>query len=167
MITYIIVIVILVCGVIAGRRALTNPNPLLMAADENRLGEMYGHTRDVKLKGFTAAGSALDGKLILTNKRLIWTRYDEKRHSLQLFPDDILGVKITEKGIISKSPALQITYRLSRAKKPKVATWMAPEDAVANGNPLIFMADEKFKNPHSVNSFAQLLTSWKACSGKA
>lgn len=91
---------------------------------------MYGKTRDVTLGGFTAAGSAIEGKVILTSKRLIYTRYDEKKHAFAVGPNELISVQVGEKGFLKKTPTLSISFTRGSRRKPKVVTWEVPEKAL-------------------------------------
>lgn len=168
LIAFIIAAIVIVIGISLARKAVEHPKQVPLAPDENRLGEMFGKTRDVTLGGFTAAGSALEGKLVLTTKRLLYTRYDEKWHAFTIVPDDLISVEVGQTGFLFKKPTLKITFLRGRRRKKKVVRWVVPEKATVAGNPLLFVGDKSWVNPNTAASFSELLKTWKAgASGNA
>ncbi len=170
-----VALILVVVGIILGRRSMRKPKQIPLAPDEKRLGEMYGKTRDVTLGGFIAAGSAFEGKLVLTSKRLVYTRYDEKHHAFTISPNDLIGVKVEdislndliglkveEKGMLAKKPTLRITFSCGARRKPKTVTWLVPEKVTVAGNTLVFMGDKSYDNPNTATTFAALLERWRA-----
>ena len=160
-IALVVAAIVIIIAIYLGRRAMERPKAISLDPDERRIGEMYAKTRDVTLGGFTAAGSAIEGKVILTSKRLIYTRYDEKRHAFAIGPNDLISVEVGEKGFLKKTPTLRIAFSRGPRRKPKVVTWKVPEKATAAGNSLLFMSDKTYKNPNTAVSFAALLEKWK------
>jgi len=160
-IAFIIAAIVIVIGIYLGRRAMERPKRISLDPDERRIGEMYGKTRDVTLGGFTAAGSAIEGKVILTSKRLIYMRYDEKKHAFAIEPNELISVQVGEKGFLKKTPTLSISFTRGPRRKPKVVTWEVPEKATSAGNLLLFMSDKTYDNPNTAYSFAFLLEKWK------
>jgi hypothetical protein len=162
MLTLIIVIVTFSAIAYYGRMAIEQPKPFVMDTDEKRITEMYGKTRDVKLRGFTIAGSAFEGKLVLTSKRLIYTRYDETRHALSITPKELISIEVGETGWLSKTPSLKISYKRSGRKKPKTITWAVPEKVKVEGMWLVFIKDKSYHNPNTPEKFARLLDRWRS-----
>ncbi|MDI6792880.1 MAG: hypothetical protein QME81_08455 [bacterium] len=154
---FVLAAIIIIIAARMGRKAIKEPKGIKVEAGETRIGEMYGKTRDITLGGFTAAGSALEGKLILTNKRLVYGRYDEKGIVLSLEPKDVLSIEVGQKGLLIKSPTLKVTYTPKKGKQAEVITWTIPSETAVTG----FLTTHRYKNPHTAESFATLLHQWK------
>jgi len=169
-----IVVILVVVGVIVlsrrfslqalvlrkGTKIMEQPSQLPLEADEQRVAEMYAGSRDVTLSGFTVVGSALEGKMILTTKRLVYCRYDEKGIALTIRPSDIQNIDTDQyKDVLSTTYYLMITFTAPGSKKPRSVRWNVPGEAVINEFPL---GMKRFKNPQTAENFATLLRQWKA-----
>lgn len=152
--TIIVVLIIVAALYFLQRRAMERPAGLRLRPREAKVAELFVKTRDISLGGFYWYGSGREGKLALTNKRLLYCRFDERRIALSLEPHDVIKFEVSEKGVVFKAPALVVDYaepRKPRGKTRKI-TWTLL--SVAPGI-------KRYTNPHTAESFAALLTSWK------
>ena len=158
----------LILGIIAlavvgyyGRKAIERPSGLKLEPGEAKIGEMYGRTRDISLPGFIVSGSAKEGKLILTNRRLLYGRFDEKRIALSLEPREVTSVSVESarniKFLQLKAPVLVAMYLDKKKNRQKTVTWTVPAFASVSG----LMGSTKYPNPHTAESFLALLNNWK------
>lgn len=139
------------------KKAMEKPSGRILNESEKKLAETYCKTRDVTFEGLVVAGSALEGKLVLTNQRLLYSTYDEKKVAVVLEPKDIVNISVVKVGILSKQPALAIEYIEPRKKQAKIATFTIKEK-VDDSNPLF---RKQYVNPESLESFYGLLLEWK------
>ena len=139
------------------KKAMEKPSGRILNESEKKLAETYCKTRDVTFKGFVSAGSALEGKLVLTNQRLLYSTYDEKKTALVLEPKDVVNISVVKVGVLGKQPALAVEYIEPRKKKSKKATFTIKED-VGDSNPLF---RKQYVNPESLESFYKVLVEWK------
>lgn len=139
----------------ARKKAIENPTGKVLQLGEQKLGEIYCTTRDITFKGFMVAGSALEGKLMLTNNRLIYSTYDEKKTGLSLSAEDVSNIKIGEKGLLDKTTTVTLAYVDKRKNKSKSVTFKFPEKASNQS------FGKEYKNPQSIETFLKLLLSWK------
>ena len=139
------------------KKAMEKPSGKILNESEKKLAETYCKTRDVTFTGFVSAGSALEGKLVLTNQRLLYCTYDEKKTAIVLERKDIGNISVTKVGVLSKQPAVAVEYIEPRKKKPKIATFTI-RDEVGDSNPLF---RKQYVNPEGSESFCRLLLEWK------
>jgi hypothetical protein len=88
-----------------------------------RLAEMLVETRDISWRGFVT-DNQFGGKLVLSSAALVYCRPNETKIALALDHADVLAVAVGEKGWISKSKTLVLTYVLGPKKKRKKATFI-------------------------------------------
>lgn len=141
------------------RRRMANAK-LTLPAGEQRLGEMWGRSRDVTFGGLVLAGDATTGKVVLTSRRLLWVRLDEKKIGLALGRDDLERIEVAAKGFVGKEPALVVHYRIPGKKKPRKITFTRIEAASGPGLNQSFGNAE---NP-SIEAFAATVDRWRAVS---
>jgi hypothetical protein len=164
MLTYIFVIVGLVVIGHFGRKAMERPSGLGLEPGETKLGEMFVRTKDIALGGFIISGSANEGKLILTNKKLRYGRFDEKKIALSLEPSDIISISAEagQKGTLLKflqvkAPALIATYLDKTRSVEKTVTWTVPAQVSVSG----LIGSTTYPNPHTADSFLALVNDWR------
>jgi len=153
--------------------AVDRRTPRILCSDgEVRIAEAFAHTRDIVLAGLIRTGSPYDGKLVLTNQRLIYCRYDEnaKRLGLVLTPNQLQSVESEDpkglarlKNILGKNTTLKIAYLPQGKTKPKHVTWTIPEWSATQGvESSVFLPKEAmFQNPHTAHSLADMLRRWQ------
>jgi hypothetical protein len=90
--------------------------PLVMLNDEVRVAEIFALCKDIKYGGVAFAGNVHDGKLILTNRRLIHTNTNGQRVGLVLLRDQISQIA---KGKDGPLMTLELDYQTPRMKAPK------------------------------------------------
>ena len=151
--TAIVAIAILVIGAHYGRKAMEKPVGITLQESEQKLGELYVETRDLKLGGFHWEGSGLEGKLVLTNRRLMYSKFDERRIAVSLEPADVTGIESGQKGLVMKADILKITYNDKKKNKARTATFKVLSSFTA-GN-------KTYHNTSNAASFTGLLNSWK------
>lgn len=170
-ITFISVIVIFFLVVRSRKKAIEKPSGEVLTSEETKIGEIFceSETRGVSFKGFVIADSALEGKLILTNRRLLYSTHDEKKIGLSLEPKNISSIHIGKKGFLTKTPTLSIDY-IDKKNKLKTATWTFPETLniseplFSKGSLLSKLARVEvleYKNPQTMEEFSKLLLNWK------
>ena len=145
-----------------GRKAIEKPAGLKLEPGETKLGEMYVRTRDISLGGFIVSGSANEGKLILTNQRLLYGRFDEKKIALALEPRDLVSVKAESaqtliKFVQVKAPVLIATYLDKKKNQQKTVRWTVPTHASVSG----LIGTTRYPNPHTAESFLVLVNDWR------
>jgi hypothetical protein len=117
--------------------------PVGLKNDEKRIGELFVFTRDLRHKGFIFSTSN-GGKLILTNKRLVYCWFDERKITFTVDLNNISSVRSSNEGIIIKKPNIILSY--SEGKKEGKITWEVPKQIA------------KFDNYYSADVFAELIT---------
>lgn len=98
------------------RRYVKKTGPIVMLHDETRVAEIFALCKDLKYGGVLFAGNVHDGKLILTNRRLIHTNPNGQRVGLVLLRDQIIQIAKGREGPLM---TLELDYRTPRMKKPK------------------------------------------------
>lgn len=126
------------------KEAMERPTGKILSQGETKLGEIYCEI----------------GKLILTNQRLLYSTYNEKKYNFFLEPNDISSINKGKKGIVFKKPTLILNYTDRKKNKSKVATWIIPEEETVSFSLLPFFG-KTYKNPHTVKTFSELLLNWK------
>jgi hypothetical protein len=142
-------------------RRLNKSNPMKLAREEFRLGEIYVQTRDITHGGFMSSVAVNSGKLVLTNQRLTYTTHDEQRNTLVLNPDQITQIESGTEGIKGETPILTLTFHAPGQKHDKKIIWQVPQEV----NPFIrgvISSTEKVLNSHTAESFASLISDWRA-----
>ena len=152
-------IIIIVIAAYFGRKAMEKPVGITLGAGEKKIGELYVETRDIKLGGFHWEGSGLEGKLVLTNQRLMYSKFDEKRIALSLEPGDVVSFETGQKGLIMKSATLKIKFVDKKKNKTRAATWTILPAFTVSGFGAI--GSKRYENPHTAESFTALLNKWK------
>ncbi len=84
--------------------------------DEQRIAFINAQCKDIKYGGFIVVGTPHDGKLILTNFRLVHTNVKESKVGLVVFRDQISDIT---KGSDGPLMTLDLTYQTPQMKKPK------------------------------------------------
>lgn len=92
---------------------------LEMFTGEVRIAEIYAECKQIKFGGLVAVGSVHQGKLILTNQRLIFTNPHEKRMAIHLAAAQIVSIQKGTKGPLM---TLELDY-LMQPGKPKHLTF--------------------------------------------
>lgn len=92
---------------------------LEMLAAEVRITDIYAECPQIKFGGLVAVGSVHQGRLILTNQRLIFTNPHEKRMAIHLGPAQIVTIQKGTKGPLM---SLELDY-LMQPGKPKHLTF--------------------------------------------
>jgi hypothetical protein len=92
---------------------------LEMLAAEVRIADIYAECPQIKFGGLVAVGSVHQGRLILTNQRLIFTNPHEKRMAIHLGPMQIVTIQKGTKGPLM---SLELDY-LAQPGKPKHLTF--------------------------------------------
>jgi hypothetical protein len=137
------------------RRKPTGPE---LEPGETRIADAYGKSRDIRIKGFTlSASSAYEGVLVLTDRRLLYSKYNGKKIVLSLEPGDVLKIEIGQTGLIFKTPTIVVTYHDKKKNKEKIVNWAIP--AIISVGMMPF--PKTYNNPHTAESFAKLLQEWK------
>jgi hypothetical protein len=117
--------------------------PIDLKNEEKRIAELFVFTRNLIHKGFIFSTSN-GGKLILTNKRLIYCWFDERKITLTVDLNDISSVRSSNEGIVIKKPKIILSY--SEGNNLKNINWEVPEQIA------------KYKNYYSADVFAKLIT---------
>jgi hypothetical protein len=94
---------------------------LELLAAEVRIADIYAECKQIKFGGFVAVGAVNQGRLILTNQRLLYTNPHEKRLGLALLPSHILTITKGSKGPMM---TLELDYMPPGGKSPKHLTFM-------------------------------------------
>lgn len=89
---------------------------LVMLPDEVRVAGISAHCTDMRYGGFRLVGTPHDGKLILTNLRLIHTDVREKKVGLVLLRNHIIQIAKGSKGPLM---TLELDYQTANMTKPK------------------------------------------------
>ncbi|HSD88182.1 MAG TPA: hypothetical protein VLB44_11730 [Kofleriaceae bacterium] len=112
--------VIAVVGVVVVFAVLrsTRGKKLEMMPGEARVAEIYAETPSIKYGGFIAIGSANHGKLILTDRRLIFTNPNEQQLGFSLGPKQILTAT---KGTKGPMMTLDLTYTLPNGAQKRAS----------------------------------------------
>ena len=104
-----------------------------------------------------------EGRLVLTNLRLLYLSYDQKRTTLAVPLGAISQVDVGQKkGLfgLGSTPTVTVVYQIDA--RPNRTTWSVPKEMVEYGNPLIFMGDKRHTNPRTAGEFAELLNRERA-----
>jgi hypothetical protein len=167
MLTYILAIAVIITAILLTRSAIERPRPLNLRAGETILSEVYARSSGLlglEFQGFTPGGSSREGRLILTDQRLLYTDFAQKRVAFSIEPGDVVDIKIgktlTTKSVFSMTPKMTLTYVARRKGKTKTKSWSIPREIVVHGNPLLFVGDKKYPNPGTVEEFAVDLRKW-------
>jgi hypothetical protein len=155
----IVAIIVIIVAARFGRKAMEKPVGITLESGEKRIGEMYVSTRDIALGGFHWEGTGLEGKLVLTNRRLMYSKFDEKRIALTLTPADVVSIESGQKGMIIKSPVLIVKYTDRKKNKPRIVTWTVLPSVTVGGFGMV--GQKKYESPHTAESFLSLLNEWK------
>lgn len=139
-------------------KKIEKPTGAVLLPDEAKIGEIYCENTKLKFRGLLLSSSAIEGKLILTKRRLLYSTYDEKKVALSLEPKDVEHITIGEKGIFRKIQTLVIEYFDKRKMRQMSATFTFPEK-IAHSNPLFGKLE--YKNPLTLETFVEHLWKWK------
>ena len=100
-----------------------------------------------------------EGRLVLTNLRLLYLSYDQKSTTLMLPLRDISQVEAGEKkGFLTSTPAVTVIYR--KDGRDRRTTWSVPPEMIDYGG--IFMGTKRQANRHTAGEFADLLNRERA-----
>jgi hypothetical protein len=86
---------------------------LEMLAAEVRIADIYAECKQIKFGGLVAVGSVHQGRLILTDQRLIFTNPHEKRMAVHLGPMQIVSI---QKGMKGPLMTLELDYLVQPGK---------------------------------------------------
>lgn len=87
---------------------------------EVRISDIYAECKQIKFGGLVAVGAVNQGRLILTNQRLMFTNPHEKKLGISLAPNQILTMTKGAKGPLM---TLELDYMPLGGKKPKHLTF--------------------------------------------
>jgi hypothetical protein len=122
--------------------------PIVMLHDEVRVAEIFALCKDIKYGGVVFAGNVHDGKLILTNRRLIHTNTNGQRVGLVLLRDQIIQIA---KGKDGPLMTLELDYQTPRMKAAKHSQFLQ----VTSGSGI----DPRHELP--IGMFIDKLLAWK------
>ncbi len=102
--------------------------------------------------------TANEGKLVLTDRRLLYTTTDREKITSSIVLNNILSIDVTEKREsfqLTKTPCLLIKYK--DGNRSKSITFTVPSALVASGNPILLMGEKRYENPYTAEPFAALI----------
>ena len=136
--------------------------PVKLGPDETAIAEVLVKTDDLRHHTVRITYPHNDeGRLVVTNLRLLYMSYDQKRTTLAVPLGAISQVEVgKKKKLLSLIPTLTVAYQEDAG--PNRTTWFVPPEMVEYGNPLLFMGDKRQANPHTADQFAELLNRERA-----
>ena len=117
--------------------------------NETRIAAINAQCKDLKYGGFIIIGTPHDGKLILTNLRLVHTNVKESKTGLVLFRDQITSIV---KGSDGPLMTLDLTYQTPKMKKPKRSRFLQVS-SISGGD---------MRQQLPIGMFIDKLIAWKA-----
>ena len=136
--------------------------PVKLGPSEAAIGEVLVKTDDLKHHTIRITYPRNnEGRLVLTNIRLLYMSYDQKRITLAVPVGAISQVEVgKKKGFLTSTPAVTVVYRIDG--RDERTTWSVPPEMVEYGNPLLFMGDKRQTNRYTADQFAELLNRERA-----
>lgn len=134
--------------------------PLRLGPDETAIAEVLVRTGDLKHHTIRITYPHNDeGRLVLTNSRLLYLSYDQKRTTLAVSLGEISQVEAgTKKGFLTSSPAVTVFY--GQDGRNRRVTFSVPSEMIDYGG--AFMTTKRHANRYTADGFSNLLNQERA-----